>query len=58
MKAAIRPVLMAVLTRRLLGTKNRARREALWRHVRRYDDRDDTYSRALMKRLLDIEVAD
>lgn len=52
----VRARLARILALGLERTTNRTRRERLWRLVRRFDDADDTVSRAVMRRVLDVEV--
>jgi len=56
LKQALRPWLLAQVTKAIGRTRNQARREQLWRLLRRLDDRHDTHTRRLMKELFDIEV--
>jgi len=55
-KELIRPVLFAALRALLSRTRDAGFREAIFRRIRRVDDRFDTFSRRLLKERYDIDV--
>ena len=55
-KRTVRPVLFGGLERALAATRDAGAREAIFRRMRRVDDRWDTYTRRFMRDVVDIEI--